>query len=168
MILRAEWWIMWHVIVCLLSYYAATIPALDWVLMLAYVLANYAFVTWVRGCSLSRASCMGCIFLSQLPLLIISITALSLLSGVFYNDIPIFILQLSSAVFYPLICLSPDTFINGYQAYLWVAAILLLLQSFTMLFLMYRHPVYNDPRNSYIEHVENFETPEPEDLQENT
>ncbi len=163
MFLRAEWWWLWHILVCLLSYYAASIPFLDWVLMLAYLLANYAFVTWVRGYSLSRTRCMLCIFISQAPLIIISISALCLLSGLFYNDIAIFLLQLSSAVFYPLISLSPDTFINDYQAYLWVASILLLLQSITMLFLMYRHPVYNDPRNSYIEHDPTYTAPEPEE-----
>ncbi len=152
MLLRAEIWWLWQLLVCFFAYHISLIAGLDWMLLIVYLLGNYAYVSWIRAQLSSKGRCVACIFISQLPILAICAAAFCVLGKVFYADALIVLLQLSSAVFYPINAFMPNTFLNDFQVYLWSAAILLSLQSLVMLIIALRIPKINDPRNSYIEH----------------
>ena len=155
MLLRAEIWWLWQLLVCFFSYHISLIAGLDWILLVVYLLGNYAYVSWIRAQLTTRGRCVACILISQLPILIICAAAFCVFGNIFYTDAVIILLQLSSAVLYPINALLPNSFFNDdqiYQPYLWSAAILLSLQSLVMLIIALRIPKINDPRNSYIEH----------------
>lgn len=154
MLLRAEIFWIWHLLVCLLSYHLAATAGLDWVLLALYLAGNYAYLAWIRAWSLSTTRCLLTVLLGQLPLLLLAIAAALVLCDVWFEEAVLVILQLATAVIYPLTELFSAHTLLGVQTYLWFATTFLLLQACIMPIILLRMRVYNDPNNSYIEHVD--------------
>lgn len=134
MLLRAEAWWLWHAIACIAAYQIGFWPVLDWLLLVVYLCGNFVFLHWVQAYYSQKnhpqkKQRLWLMILSQLPIICVWIPALCILTGVFYSDIPLVILQLSSAIWYPLIVLAPDTALLDMRMYLWSACMLLMLQS---------------------------------------
>ena len=158
MLLRAEIWWFWHAMLSFMTYRTALIPGADWVLLVVHLTASFAFLSWLKKSGTSRSAVFISAVLSQIPSLLISISALLLLCGVLYSDIQIVALQLAGAVFYPLALLSPSAYLLDSQLYLWVLCILLLIHSILIVLLpTLSFGTYSDG-NSYVEDKENMNT----------
>ena len=139
-LLRVELWCIWHMCCCACGYYFGFIPVFDWLLLFLYVFTHMYFVHFVfRYIKESQSSDSSLhkgiltIVISQIPNLLVAITVSCVLFQVFYSDVPIVILQLSSIVYCPIVQLLPDMEIMETRLYVWIMCGCMWLQSITMI-----------------------------------